>query len=202
MKAIICAAGMGTRLGLDLPKSLVKINNKFLIEYQLEALVDFDVTVILGYKYNLVEDIIKNYNCNMIINHNYNSTNTSHSISLSKFDENCLILDGDLLFFKKEIDKLNFSQPWIGVSDVKSSNPVFAQTHNNQVIKIGYDKSHNEWACICYVNPSFFTNCTNEFVFEILNKHMPIMSQQINVYEIDTMSDLNGVNLWMNSIMK
>jgi choline kinase len=202
MKAIICAAGMGTRLGLNLPKSLIKIKEKYLIEYQFEALADFDITVILGYKHNLLLDIISNYNCNFIVNNNYMHTNTSHSISLSNIDENCLILDGDLLFSKKEIDRLHFNEPWVGTSDVKSFNPVFAKLNNNKVINISHNKSNYEWSCICYMNPKLFENCTNEFVFEVLNKHMPITSQKVNVYEIDTVNDLNGVNIWLSSMMK
>lgn len=201
-KAIICAAGMGKRLGFDIPKSLVKVNNKYIIEYQLEALHNFDTTVVVGYKDDQVRKILEKYNCNIIFNKEYESTNTSYSISLTNFNENCLILDGDLLFLPEEINKLSFDEPWIGISKVKSSSPVFAHVIDNKVYEINYDVSEYEWACICYTNPIYFSGNVNNFVFETLNKHTPFLAKTINLYEIDTIKDLHGANIWMNSTIK
>ena len=57
---IISCAGVGSRLGLNIPKCLVEINNKSLLEFQLEQLQDVDdIRVVVGYKKDLVIDKIK-----------------------------------------------------------------------------------------------------------------------------------------------
>ena len=48
--AIISAAGMGTRLGLNTPKCLLKFNGVSIIEHQLDLLRDVeDVRVVVGF---------------------------------------------------------------------------------------------------------------------------------------------------------
>ena len=62
MKAIILAAGMGTRLRpitSSLPKCLVPVNSKPILEHQLEALLTAgvrDVILVVGYLSELVSD--------------------------------------------------------------------------------------------------------------------------------------------------
>jgi bifunctional N-acetylglucosamine-1-phosphate-uridyltransferase/glucosamine-1-phosphate-acetyltransferase GlmU-like protein len=61
-KALILAAGKGTRMQSDLPKPLVPVNNKPIIEYITEAFekagVD-DIGIIVGYKSDLMKSSIK-----------------------------------------------------------------------------------------------------------------------------------------------
>ena len=57
-KVIILSAGTGTRLKLNLPKSLVQVNNKKMVDIQIGILnsigIDMDkITVVTGYKSNL-----------------------------------------------------------------------------------------------------------------------------------------------------
>ena len=55
--AIISAAGMGTRLGLNIPKCLLKFNGISIIEHQLKLLKDIEsVRVVVGF---MEEDVIK-----------------------------------------------------------------------------------------------------------------------------------------------
>ncbi len=68
MQAIILAAGMGKRLG-DKTKSntkcMVKVNEKPLIDYTLNALLENDInniSIVVGYKKdNLIEYLNKRY---------------------------------------------------------------------------------------------------------------------------------------------
>ena len=63
MKAVILAAGRGTRLNQiteNTPKPLIKINEKTLLEYKLEILpreVD-EVVIIIGYKKEKIIDLL------------------------------------------------------------------------------------------------------------------------------------------------
>ena len=105
MKAIILAAGTGSRLGKNIPKSLVKITKTAsILDHQLENLshvTDLEnISIIVGYKSDL---IISRYpGLNTIKNDNYTSTNTSKSLflGLSRLGENddIIFLNGDVVF--------------------------------------------------------------------------------------------------------
>ncbi len=50
MRAVLLAAGRGRRLGRELPKCLLEVGGKSLLERHLEALDGFDVTVVVGWR--------------------------------------------------------------------------------------------------------------------------------------------------------
>ena len=62
IKAVILAAGEGSRLGLNLPKILLEIKEgTTLLEYHLRGLKKIgikEVVIVGGYKYNLIQEII------------------------------------------------------------------------------------------------------------------------------------------------
>ena len=75
MKAIILAGGRGKRLRPitdKIPKPLIPINNKPLIERTIKYLKKYGITEIIissGYKSNLIEKFLKkkkNFGCNII----------------------------------------------------------------------------------------------------------------------------------------
>lgn len=105
MKALILAAGMGSRLGKNIPKSLVSITETIsILDHQLENLLNItdleNISVIVGYKSDLIRS---NYpGLNTINNENYSSTNTSKSLflGLSRIGKNddVIFLNGDVVF--------------------------------------------------------------------------------------------------------
>lgn len=199
MKAIICSAGIGSRLGMNMPKALVQVNGKCLLEWQLEALSDYDITVVIGYKKEEVIKILNKYSINYIINENFESTNTSYSISLCNYDENCLIVDGDLIFGKLDIKD---DEEFIGICDTRSSQPVCVDILHDNVMAFHRSKTQHEWACIGCFNPILFKGCTTEYVYSVLEKRLPIKYKTIESYEIDTKEDLNGASEWMIAHIK
>lgn len=104
IKVIILAAGIGSRLGENLPKALVKVDGKkTILDYQLENLKEIvkieDINIIVGFKKDLIS---KKYpKISLIYNEKYNETNTSKSllIALSKIkNHDVLWLNGDVVF--------------------------------------------------------------------------------------------------------
>ena len=102
MKAIFIAAGRGSRLGSlteDLPKPLVDINGKSIIERQIELLrkknID-DIIIVTGYKKEKFE--FKNvkyiFNPNFLIDEQAGSLMSARQ----KFSGDVLIMFGDILF--------------------------------------------------------------------------------------------------------
>ena len=97
MHIIILAAGMGTRLNKNNPKSLVKLSNgDSILNRQINALLDYvninDITIVVGYKQHKIKE--KYPKCSYVYNENYQNTNTAKSLLLaleSKEDEKDVI---------------------------------------------------------------------------------------------------------------
>lgn len=220
-KAIICAAGFGSRLGMSKPKAIVKVGGKTIIEWQLEALRDYDVTVVVGYKGNQVEKVVNKFSKNnssrkieVVYNDYYMHSGIRWSICCGAGNDNndMLILDGDLLFTYEQILNLP-KERFIGVCKPRSEMPVFAGVYNNKVTGFTKIPTEYEWACIFKGSPSMFlpekwdrngypTTGLNDRVCDILEKHLPIKAVNIDCYEIDTISDLEGAKEWMKTLKK
>lgn len=122
MKAIILAAGMGTRLQNLLngkPKPLLEVGGKSLLEHSIEALVQNgikDISIVLGYnKEEIIDKIGDNFKgakITYITNDFYNRTGSMHSLFLAiKEPEDSLVLDGDIIYSKDIIKELiNFEK--------------------------------------------------------------------------------------------
>ena len=111
MKAIILAAGMGTRLGSLVPKPLTELaDGTMIFDYQvgqLERVVGLDsIAVVVGYKKELLME--KRPELIYIYNEAYATTNTSKSLlrAITKFDDDVLWLNGDVYFDPAVLDKL------------------------------------------------------------------------------------------------
>ena len=105
MKLIILNAGIGSRLGnitKNKPKCLLNLINGYntLLENQLQIFKNFEILLILGYKYDIVIDVIKNYkNVKYIINNEYLETNNMYSVNLAKNfigNDSFFVLNGDI----------------------------------------------------------------------------------------------------------
>ena len=100
MKAIILAAGLGTRLRPmtdNTPKALVKVNQKPLIEYQIEFLKEkgiHDIIIVVGY-------LKEKYGVRLIFNDKYADYNNFYSLYIVKEElANSYVIDADNYLFK------------------------------------------------------------------------------------------------------
>ncbi|WP_300365018.1 sugar phosphate nucleotidyltransferase [Brachyspira sp.] len=103
MKAIFLAAGKGTRLfpyTLKYPKPLFKINNKSILEHNIQFLLEHNINefiLVSGYKNEYFNDIVKKYNIKMVISTEYESKNSSSSLFLVKeYINDSLIINADI----------------------------------------------------------------------------------------------------------
>lgn len=84
MRAILLAAGMGTRLRpltIDTPKSLINVNGKPMLETQIEFLKEKgidDIIVVTGYLSEKFEYIKEKYGVKLIHNDKYDTYNNIH----------------------------------------------------------------------------------------------------------------------------
>lgn len=132
MRAILLAAGMGTRLRpltYETPKSLIKVNGKPLLERQIEYLRKVgveEIVVLTGYLNDKFEYLKEKYNVKLIYNDKYDVYNNIYSMYLVKeYLPDAYVIDGDTYlkrnFLKKELKtstyfsgiKENFENEWI-----------------------------------------------------------------------------------------
>src|SRR4051794_22866914 len=76
--AVISVAGIGSRLGLNLPKGLVKLGEKSLLERQLELVADVpEVRIVIGYKEEEVVEHVRRIRDDVIFVRNPEYARTS-----------------------------------------------------------------------------------------------------------------------------
>jgi choline kinase len=152
MKAIIVAAGIGSRLGdltKDLPKPLVDVNGKSILERQIEIFKKFgidEIFVVTGYK----KDKITFSNVKYIYNSEYQQTEQIGSLMKARkhISGDVIISFGDIIFEESILQQLlenkeNFvlvSEPnWKNSYEQRSDNPPtqsdFIALENNKIKK-------------------------------------------------------------------
>ena len=118
MKAIILAAGMGTRLRqitMSVPKCLVQVNSKPILEHQLDALLQAgirEVVLVVGHLGKLLSDKYGTgyggMDIHYVENRIYDRTNNIYSLWLARqhLNRQLLLLEGDLVFEPEMLQRL------------------------------------------------------------------------------------------------
>ncbi len=125
MKALILAAGLGSRLGdktEDIPKALIQFNGEPILKYQIDALIENgieDIVIVVGYKGGAIRDFLNNskfkdLNVTFVENKDPQNTNSAYSLWLAREeikDSRYIHLNCDIIFstsvIKKVLDSKN-----------------------------------------------------------------------------------------------
>ena len=111
MRAIILAAGRGSRMQKmteELPKCLIKFNDRPLIEWQLEALQGAGITsvaIVTGYK----RELVKKYNLTEFFNHRWAETNMVSSLACAEkwlSEQTCIVSYSDIIYLSTAVESL------------------------------------------------------------------------------------------------
>ena len=107
MRAIILAAGLGTRLRPmtdNTPKALIKVNDKPLVEYQIEYLKEKgidEIIVVVGYLHEQFDYLKEKYGVKLVFNDKYAEYNNFYSLYLVKdYLADSYVIDADNYLFK------------------------------------------------------------------------------------------------------
>ncbi|MBN1043324.1 MULTISPECIES: sugar phosphate nucleotidyltransferase [Clostridium] len=102
MRAILVAAGMGTRLRPltnTIPKSLVEINGISLLERQIINLKEIgidEIVVLTGYLHEKFDNLVEKYNLVKIVNDKYDVYNNIYTMYLAKdYLQDTFVIDAD-----------------------------------------------------------------------------------------------------------
>lgn len=205
---VICAAGIGSRLGLDMPKCLVKIGSHRIIYYILNVLKDVpNIRIVVGFKEEEVMEYVRSIRNDVVFvrNPDYRTTTNSYSLYLGSHDlsEPFMNIDGDMIITKEELDKFTNQivkgQNLIGITESYTEDAVFVGTNdNNEVVRFSRDKISNyEWTGIAYF-ATIKISKDGLYVYQELEKKLPIKCCEITCFEVDTPQDLDYVSNKIN----
>ena len=175
MKAIILAAGKGSRLGkltLDKPKGMLDFMGKTLLEHQIEMYNSIgikDIIIIRGYKKNKI-----NFkNIKYIDNDLYNETNMVESLVCARnyMNDDCIVSYSDILFSNNLLKSLvnndspiavtvdsNWKKYWKQRYGSLSKDIEDLQVSNNKIIRIGQEITGPETLDYRYVGLNKFSS--------------------------------------------
>lgn len=198
---VISCAGLGSRLGMNIPKCLLPIHNQRMIDYILDLLVEIpNVFIVVGFEANQVMDYIvkKRPDAIFVYNHLFANSTNAYSLYLATrhLNDPFLSIDGDLLIDKKSfqnfIDKIKPERSLLGITKAKSQDAVYAITSEQQVIGFSREKNSEwgwEWSGVAYFS-NIKIPIDGKFIFEELTQYLPLDAFPIECYEVDTPQDL------------
>lgn len=209
-QAIILAAGLGSRLGLNTPKCLVEIGGKAIIDYNLELLKDIpNIYMVVGYEKDKVMEHVKKIREDVVFieNPDFESTSNTYSLylGLKRVKGAYLLLFGDVIFNKNDFGTFiseKDDRNLVGLTLSKSEEAVFADIDENiKLIKNFQRKpsTNYEIAGIFYFKDIEITK-NDGYVFEVLNKNLPLKYFLLRSYEIDTKNDLETATKNLNKL--
>lgn len=114
MKAIVLAAGMGSRISDNIgpiPKSTLEINGKPIIRRTVEMLLEnsIDVAICTGYRHRKIEESLNGLSVKYFNNPFYDITNNIASLWFARdflYEDDCLIISADVIINQDILDKL------------------------------------------------------------------------------------------------
>ncbi len=200
---VICAAGLGSRLGLDMPKCLVKVGQHRIIYYLLQVLKDVpNIRMVVGFKEEEVIDYVRSLRKDVVFvrNANYQNTTNAYSLYLGSHDltEPFMNIDGDMLISEEQfhyfVSNVKAGEDLIGVTKSYTQDAVFVGVNDkNEVVQFSRDKISNlEWTGIAYFSNAKIRQ-EGKYIYQELENYLPIKAIEIECFEVDTPEDMDYV---------
>ena len=147
MKAIILAAGMGTRLHpitINHPKCLLELNGKTILSHQIKLLNTFNIDkieIITGYMSEKIESHVKD-TASYFFYKDFNKTNNLYTLSnhLDLLDGELLILFSDVLISPSNLKKLiesNYDFSFLVDTEKCDESTMRVLINKNKILDIG-----------------------------------------------------------------
>ncbi|MCW8022594.1 MULTISPECIES: NTP transferase domain-containing protein [Pseudomonas aeruginosa group] len=200
--AVISAAGIGSRLGLNKPKCLVEVGGRTLLAQHLERLVDIPtVWVVVGFQEELVIEQVRSLRRDAIIvrNPDFDRTNTLQSIHrVSRhLDGRFLAVDGDTFIENRSFERFLRAaaehEGLVGGSRYTTSDGVRVLLNQEEGMVTAFTREPQhafEWTGIAVLQPNMVVD-QPIYVYQALESYLPLPAQELDAFDIDTAIDLD-----------
>ncbi len=155
--AIILAAGTGVRMlpiYNEVPKALLEINEKPLIETTIEYLHEVgvkEIYIVVGYLKEMFDYLVDLYGVKLIYNGHYLEFNNYYSLKLaSNHLENSYIIPGDLYFFNNVFNQAELNS-WYMVGEEKCLDADFKLLKNDSLVRKKNEELGNRNIGVAYL---------------------------------------------------
>ena len=202
---VICAAGMGSRLGLNTVKCLVEINGKTILQRLIELTSNIkNIRIVVGFMEEKVIAEALRFRSDIIFvrNPNYRTTSNVQSLQLGSFGlkNGFISIDGDMIIDKNSFTEflscIEMGSDLIGIARSESEDAVFTILNKSEKTVERFSRSvfsEYEWCGIAYLCNIDVSKSSKSFVYEIFEDYLPLKSKEIVCSEIDTPADLRAV---------
>ena len=214
MKAIILAAGQGSRMGPETqhkPKCMIEYKGRSLINHTINTMRSCgvnDIIIVNGYKKEILESHLCDEKVKFFTNMRFEKTNMVHTLFCAESDMNddILISYGDIIFSKnvlKQIIKnknsftVTVDKNWLDLWKIRMNNPLEdAETmkidNNGNIIELGK-------------KPKSYSQINGQYIglLKISNSILPKVKSLY--YELDRSSIYDGKdfeNMYMTSFIQ
>jgi choline kinase len=206
LTVVINAAGIGSRLDYGLPKCLVPILGRPLLDWQLDLLGDVEVVVVAGFRAAEVAEHLGRARPDVpvILNHRFRYTGTAASLRLGAAiaQESVVSLDGDLLVDPDYMREwLADGGPLVGVTPKITTEAVgvdIDETGHARAMGFGV-ASDMEWNGLLRLPRDEILDFGDGHVFESLLPRLPIRVAAGDCVEIDHPRDLDRAATWLSA---
>lgn len=196
ISVIICCAGLGSNLNLDITKTLMSINDKPIILHLLSLLDDFDdIRIVVGYQAKKVINVVNEYRKDImwVFNHKYATTGPGDSfeLSLKGARKKVISIDGDLFLKRSDFDKImSHKNDCIAITKTKSEKPLMIQIEKDKIIDIDKESKY-QWAGVLKINIERLKHKNTDICKMIDSNNLDIV--KIDTFGIDTLNDYNEI---------
>lgn len=228
MRAILLAAGMGTRLRpltLDTPKSLVEVDGNKMLERQIQFLREKgieEIIVVTGYLKEKFDYLKEKYNVKLVHNDKYDVYNNIYTMYLVKdYLPGSYVIDADVYLHNNFIDdKVKKSTYFSGYKEDFKGEWIIESDENDKVYNIFVGDDQGYILCgVSYwseedgntivkkleeaIQSESFENLYWDDIVKDNLKDLDVYIRKINsddCFEIDSLSDLEKVNKYLEKI--
>ena len=192
---VLCAAGVGYRLGLRITKALLSLHGRTLMRRHLAFFTGIDdIRVVVGYQFqDVISEVLKiRKDVIFVFNHDYFHTKTGASLYLGARHANAMVIawDGDLVLHPEDIQTcLKSDFEFLGVSTLSSVDPIRASVNSSGMVT-AFSRSAGEfdWSGPASVHRDSLS-FTEGHIYEQIQHLLPLPAQIVRAIDIDTQED-------------